>query len=93
MPIDALDILLHKRGVRKPPHLHTIVFGIYTVEDTIYMHAYLLGVHGAMPSTADLVKTFERAAGPDLGIQQVKALITLTHPTKQWARATYGIDL
>jgi hypothetical protein len=81
--------------------MQSIIHGIYTAEDVIYMHAYLLGVpdvafkprHGALPGTADVVNAFERVAGPDLGIQQIKALITLTHATKQWARATYGIDL
>jgi hypothetical protein len=101
MPIDAGAQPLHKRDPFYPLPMHQLILGIYTVEDVIYMHAYLLGVpgvvfkpqHGALPSTADVVNAFERAAGPDLGIQQVKALITLTHPTKQWARASYGIDL
>jgi hypothetical protein len=78
--------------------MQSIVHGVYTAEDTIYMHAYLLGVPGvvfthAFPTTRQVIDAFERVVPQDVGIQQIKAVLALTHPSKQWARSTYGFDL
>jgi hypothetical protein len=98
MPIDAGAQPLYKRDPFYPSALQSRVHGLYTAEDTIYMHAYLLGVPGVVftlhyPTTRQVIDAFERATPPDVGIQQIKALITLTHPSKQWARSTFGFDL
>lgn len=101
MPIDAGAQPLHKRDPFYPTPLQSIVHGIYTAEDVIYMHAYLLGVpgvtfepqHWGRVSSRDIVDAFERVVPQDVGIQQVKALITLTDATKRWANASYGINL
>lgn len=101
MPIDAGGQPLHKRNPYEHLPLQSVVHGVYTAEDVIYMHAYLLGVpgvafepqHWGRVSSRDIVKAFERIVPQDVGIQQVKALIALTNATKQWARGSYGIDL
>lgn len=101
MPIDAGGQPLSKRNPYERLPMQSIIHGIYTAEDVIFMHAYLLGVpgvvfsrqYGNLPSTSEVVSAFERVVPQDVGIQQVKALVALTHATKQWARASYGIDL
>jgi hypothetical protein len=98
VPIDAGAQPLYKRDPFYSPSMQAMVHGLYTAEDTIYMYAYLLGVQGivftlAFPTVGQVVEAFERATPPDVGIHQIKALITLTHPSRQWARSTYGFDL
>ena len=101
MPIDAGYQPLRKRNPYEHLPLQAIVHGIYTAEDVIYMHAYLLAIprpafrpeHGTLPSTAFIVQEFERIVGPDIGVKQVMALITTTLYTREWARAAFGIDL
>lgn len=102
MPIDAGAQPLRSRDPHYPTPKGEYVHGVYTAEDVIYMHAYLLATpypafrnsrHSGLPSVSFIVREFERFVGPDIGIKQVMALITTTLDTKEWALVTFGIDL
>jgi hypothetical protein len=102
MPIDAGGQPLDKRNDHAFAWGVTI-HGTYTVADVAYMHAYLCAIHLPDPERAyflakaiprgvsGVIDAFEREC-PDIGVAQVRAVISVGPTTLAWCYATFGIE-
>ena len=84
--------------------LQTAVHGLYTVEDTLYMHTYLLAMHELGPRDKSgnlisnetqlniVVSRFETLF-PEVSLALIKSTFALHPFTKLWCSSYYGVKI